>query len=93
MAPIETTLDETEAFQLGRSRNYAAKITRHERAPRERRRQSQVRLLWHALVFHCNVVTCPRVDNLTSAKHVPRFSLWQMDGRSLNGLLFPYLNR
>jgi hypothetical protein len=29
--------------------------------------------------------SAPRVDNLTSAKHVPRFSLWQMNGRSLNG--------
>jgi hypothetical protein len=57
IATAETTTDETEAFHRGRSGSNAARITRHERAPQERRRLPHVRLLWHALVFHCNVET------------------------------------
>jgi hypothetical protein len=32
IAPVGPTPDETEAFHRGRSRNYMAKVTRHEKA-------------------------------------------------------------
>jgi hypothetical protein len=38
------------------------------------------------LVFHCNVITCPRFDNLTLAEHVHTFVL--VASRSLDGLPF-----
>jgi hypothetical protein len=91
IATAKTTYDETEAVHRGRSRSSTVRITRHDRAPRRLRRQSHVRLLWQTLVFHCNVVTYPRVDNETSVKLMPRFSLWQMVGRSLNRLPFSQL--
>jgi hypothetical protein len=58
-----------------------------------KRRLPHVRLLWHALVFHCNMENCSRVDSLTSVEHLHTFFLVanrsrQMDGRSLNGLSF-----
>jgi hypothetical protein len=81
------TNEEREAFHQGRSRNSAAKITLHGRALRPQRPPtpgSFSRLPFCIATW----INCPR-NFLTSTKHVPRFSLWQMDGRSRNGRPFP----